>query len=173
MAGTKVVSGIARWGGGSWTAVRNNSSSPEGVNANVYAMTVADNAIYIGGSFTEAGGLSARRVASWNGSSWSALGDGVNGTVYALARMDVPIQGDIVAVGGSFTNAGGVQAKRYAWYYTSPPPPPYAEWRGDSLLGEGFNGSVLALSQSYGGFVGGSFTVAESASARRIAQFTN
>ena len=36
--------------------------------------------------FTTAGGVSANKVAKWNGSSWSALGSGMNSTVRALAR---------------------------------------------------------------------------------------
>ena len=65
--------------------------------------------IYIGGSFTAAGGLSASRVAMWNGSSWSTLGSGVNGNVNDLAFRN----GKLYAV-GTFTQAGGVAAKSIA-----------------------------------------------------------
>jgi|SRR6185503_2053510 len=49
--------------------------------------TVVDGSgnLYISGWFTVAGDVLADRVAKWNGSSWSALGLGVNGTVGALA----------------------------------------------------------------------------------------
>ena len=42
--------------------------------------------LYAGGGFTTAGGIAANYIAKWNGSSWSALGSGMNGDcVYALA----------------------------------------------------------------------------------------
>ena len=42
--------------------------------------------VYVGGQFTTAGGVAASRIARWDGSSWSALGTGMdNQAVYALA----------------------------------------------------------------------------------------
>src|ERR1051325_1066319 len=38
-----------------------------------------------GGDFTTAGGSTATYIAKWNGSSWSALGSGMNSNVTALA----------------------------------------------------------------------------------------
>src|SRR5258705_34815 len=59
-----------------------------GVDSDVVASTVFDDgggpALYVGGFFTTAGGVAANYVAKWNGSSWSALGSGMNGSVYAL-----------------------------------------------------------------------------------------
>jgi len=70
-----------------------------------------------GGDFTTAGGLPANRIAKWNGSEWSALGSGLNSlvsglnpTVQALAVMP---NGDL-AVGGSFTTAGGQVSTYFA-----------------------------------------------------------
>jgi hypothetical protein len=45
-------------------------------------------ALYAGGAFTTAGGVSANRIAKWNGSTstWSALGGGIwNSAVFSLA----------------------------------------------------------------------------------------
>ena len=39
------------------------------------------NTLYAGGEFTTAGGNAANDIAQWNGSSWSALGSGMNGDV--------------------------------------------------------------------------------------------
>ena len=45
----------------------------------VYALAVdASGNLYAGGDFTTAGGVSANRIAKWDGSSWSALGSGMN-----------------------------------------------------------------------------------------------
>ncbi|MGA1394229.1 MAG: BACON domain-containing protein, partial [Phycisphaerales bacterium] len=52
-----------------------------GMNFNsVWAMVVFDDgtgpALYVGGSFTAAGGVSAAHVARWDGASWTPLGSG-------------------------------------------------------------------------------------------------
>ena len=54
------------------------------------------------GDFTIVGGMSANYIASWNGSSWSPLGSGMNGPVDALM-----VYNDNLLVGGEFTSAGG------------------------------------------------------------------
>jgi hypothetical protein len=58
--------------------------------------------LYVGGSFTDAGGnTSADYVATWNGFTWGALG-GMTSFVQAIAAHD----GKVYA-GGSFVDAGG------------------------------------------------------------------
>ena len=92
----------------------------------VYALAFdASGNLYAGGCFTTAGGVSANRIAKWDGSSWSALGSGMNDSVYALA---VDASGNLYA-GGYFTTAGGVSANRIA------------KWNGSSwsALGSGMN----------------------------------
>ena len=66
--------------------------------------------LYAGGFFTTAGGVSANYIAKWDGSSWSALGSGIDNLVLALA---VDGAGNLYA-GGSFTTAGGVIANNIA-----------------------------------------------------------
>src|ERR1043166_4598902 len=57
-----------------------------GVDNDVQASVVYNGALYVGGSFTTAGGSSANRVAKWDGTAWTALGSGIgSGTVFALA----------------------------------------------------------------------------------------
>ena len=52
----------------------------------VYALAVdASGTLYAGGYFTTAGGVSVKYIAKWDGSSWSALGSGMNNHVFALA----------------------------------------------------------------------------------------
>ena len=45
----------------------------------VNALAVSGSTLYAGGDFTTAGGSAANYIAQWNGSSWSALGSGMNG----------------------------------------------------------------------------------------------
>ncbi|MBC8001046.1 MAG: hypothetical protein H7X97_00545, partial [Opitutaceae bacterium] len=74
-----------------------------GADNPVYAAAVDSSGnLYIGGSFTIVGNKKANCVARWNGTSWSALGTGVNTTVNALA-----VSGNDLYAGGAFTNAGG------------------------------------------------------------------
>ncbi|MFN9306725.1 MAG: hypothetical protein ACK6DT_11755 [Planctomycetota bacterium] len=84
----------------------------------VPALAVLPNGdLVAGGSFTTAGGVAANRIARWNGSTWSALGSGMNSSVLALAMLPT---GDLVA-GGGFTTAGG-QVSAYIARYATPCP---------------------------------------------------
>ena len=46
----------------------------------------ADDDVVVAGAFTAIGSVAASRIARWDGTTWSALGDGVPGQVLALAR---------------------------------------------------------------------------------------
>ena len=95
---------IAKWDGSTWSALGSgvNSGYSDGVNA--LAIDEAGN-LYAGGTFTVAGGVSASNIARWDGSSWAALGSGVNNRVSALTAS-----GGKLYVGGVFTQAGGSSA---------------------------------------------------------------
>ena len=75
------------------------------MNNNVSALVVSGTNLYAGGYFTTAGGVTANFIAKWDGSSWSALGSGMNYWVSALA-----VSGTNLYAGGLFTTAGGVEA---------------------------------------------------------------
>ena len=65
--------------------------------------------LYIGGTFAVEGDTPVTNIAKWNGSSWSALGSGITGTVSALA-----VSGSDLYVGGNFTAEGGIAATNRA-----------------------------------------------------------
>jgi len=50
-----------------------------------HTLLAQGNDLYVGGKFHLAGALPVNNVARWNGTSWSALGSGLNGEVYDLA----------------------------------------------------------------------------------------
>lgn len=105
VGGTR-ASRVASWDGTNWSPLGSGlkgTNEGTGTAANVIAVNGSD--VYVGGVFTNAGGVSANSIARWNGSSWSALGSGVNGSVSAIAFI-----GSDVYVGGNFTTAGGVTA---------------------------------------------------------------
>jgi hypothetical protein len=68
----------------------------------VNALAVSGGTLYAGGWFINAGGNAANNIAQWDGSSWSALGSGMNNDVNALA-----VSGGTLYAGGGFTTAGG------------------------------------------------------------------
>jgi hypothetical protein len=61
------------------------------------------------GAFTQADGMTANRIAIWNGSAWSTLGTGLSSNVNAIAYS-----GNVLFVGGTFTNAAGTAANSLA-----------------------------------------------------------
>ena len=92
-------------GGWSHVGVGATSSTPS-LDGHVYALNSQNpGVLYAGGDFTTAGGNpKAKRIARWNGSTWSALGNTplTNGAVFAIAY-----HAGKVYVGGTFQNAGG------------------------------------------------------------------
>lgn len=82
-----------------------------GGTTTVQALTIGpDKALYAGGEFTAAGGVSANRVARWNGNTWEPLGSGMNDDVVSLA-FDAR---GFLHTGGVFTTAGGLAITGYA-----------------------------------------------------------
>lgn len=88
----------------------------------------------VGGSLPlHAGGVPVNNIARWDGTSWQALGDGLNGDVYGLVEM---VNGDIIA-GGAFSASGTTLLNNIAqWSEAS------AAWQP---LGSGVNGTVYSL----------------------------
>jgi len=64
-------------------------------NGFIYAFTDLDGDLVAGGSFETAGGVPSPGCARWDGTSWSAMGNGFSGAVYALTHF----QGSLYAFG--------------------------------------------------------------------------
>ncbi len=131
MAGGVTVNRIAKWNPGtsSWSAI---GSGMAGGDPYVSALAFdSSRNLYAGGGFITAGGVTVNRIAKWNGSSWSALGSGLDGDVSAIVCDS---SGNLYT-GGYFTIAGGVAANCIA------------KWNGSSwsALGSGLDEGVAAL----------------------------
>jgi len=118
-AGGVAANLVAKWNGTTWSSLGTGTANGvTGINVNALAVSGTD--VYVGGSFTQAGGIAANLVAKWNGTSWSSLGTGMaNGTgnVYVGG---LAVSGTDVYVGGNFTQAGGVVVNLVAkWNGTS------------------------------------------------------
>lgn len=105
-----------------------------GVNGGIRAMVSDGQSLFVGGSFTQAGGATAQRLARYDLASgaWHPLGTGAGSTVNALALSD----GWLYA-GGSFLGVGGVPANRIARMRRST-----GEW---ASLGTGVAGSSSSI----------------------------
>ena len=118
------------------------------------------NALYAAGSFTGQGGVPCNNIAKWNGTSWSALGSGILGSLVTVNSLET-WNGNLYA-GGSFTNAGGVNANNIA------------KWNGTSwsALGSGVNISVLGMTVFNNAlYVVGTFTNAGGVPCNNIAKW--
>jgi len=165
IAGEVFATNIAKWDGNSWSALGSGvTASPDYpyYGGSVNALAVSGTNLYVGGVFTTAGGIPATNIAKWDGSSWSAVGSGMNSNVLALA-----VSGNELYAGGWFTSAGGTAATNIA------------KWNGSSwsALGSGIAGvdqwsGVRALAISGTNlFVGGRFNRAGGIAADNIAKW--
>src|SRR5262249_26623259 len=90
-AGGVQVNNIAIWNGTAWAPLQLGVATLGTGQTHVNAIArAASGDLIIGGPFWYAGGVTARGVARWNGSSWSALGTGIpgqfgSGDVFAVA----------------------------------------------------------------------------------------
>ena len=121
-AGGVPANRIARWDGHEWTPLIGSSGDgSNGVDGEVRALAVYDDgsgpALYVGGEFANADGISANNIARWDGSDWTPIivpgGNGVNQRVTAMVVHDDG-SGTALYVGGYFSNAGGSAINRIA-----------------------------------------------------------
>jgi Leucine-rich repeat (LRR) protein len=160
---------------GPWSSVWNFTTAPSSPNdiywddrftstnapdGGTYTVEASGTDIYVGGWFLNAGGVPAKHIAKWNGTTWSALGNGVDTNVRAIAVL-----GNDVYVGGIFTSASGVANTAYI-----------AKWNTVtntwSALGSGVNGAVYSIIVSGGNvYVGGGFTTAGGITVNNIAKW--
>lgn len=120
------------------------SSLGTGVNNNVYSFAVdtINNELYIGGSFSIAGGYPATGIAKWDGTTWKTVGEGISGEVRSLLFFN----GELYAAGW-FDTAGNVLAKNIA------------KWNGSNWdsLGAGLNGRALTMAEYNGQLYAGGY----------------
>ena len=91
--------------------------SVPGLDGQVFALTLYDDKVIAGGSFSVACDTIVRNVAAWDGYSWSPIGLGPNGAVRALTVY----AGQLIAA-GEFDWAGSVRARGIATWDGSTSP---------------------------------------------------
>ncbi len=154
------IAGVTTWalaaGPGGWDHLGDRGTpGSDSLDLVASALKVAPGGIYVGGEFTDAGGVpNADRIAKWNGSSWSAVSSSTsqisNGRVSAIA-----VSGGRVYAGGTFQNAGANPNADFlaVWNGTS-----WAPFCDPVTPGPAFGGNVTSL-QIIGQtlYVGGEF----------------
>lgn len=109
--------GIAKWDGRQWSEVGGGLMRDGDRTGLAFALHVWDDgrgpALYVGGSFSLAGGIAAANVARWDGRTWEPLGEGASDSVYSFGTFDDG-RGEALYVGGVFREAGGEPASLIA-----------------------------------------------------------
>jgi trimeric autotransporter adhesin len=169
-AGGVAASSLAVWNGSSWSAAGTGLSGGNfqfGIPTPEVDALMADGAsnVYVGGQFTNAGGISANSIAKWDGKNWSTFGTGVLPFEAGIHSLALDASGHLY-VGGTFEIIGGISARNIA------------EWNGSgwNALGSGTYrdyGSYiysLVFDRSENLDVGGDFTLAGTNVSYSIAQ---
>lgn len=142
------LSDIAAFDGSTWSALGDGSSATtNGLAAPSLALAVDGTDLYVGGAFQEAyasdgSSIATNRVARWDGSTWSALGDPSSTSTNGLSDLPFHLAigpgGDVYAAGQfeqGFQPDGTTVSARYVARWD----PDAASW---STLGGGIDNSL-------------------------------
>ena len=145
---------IVRWNG----TTRADIGSLTGGTGYCYGMAMAGTDLIIVGDFTAVNGVACNNIAKWNGTTWSAIGTGLD-----AAGLSIAVFGSTYIVVGYFTTAGGSAANRIAAWDG-------AAW---SAFGSGLNSYASSISgTSATAFaVGGVFTSANGIMSKYITYY--
>ena len=161
---------IAKWNisTSTWSALVRLGNNGVGTMGYVYTVAIDSiNNVYIGGSFSSAGGISTNNIAKWDGSTWLAVGIGISNAVLSIA-ID---SSDNAYVSGFFDMINGVSGYKLI-----------AKWNGStwSKLGDGlqFLGttpqppcSSIAIDNGNNVYACGEFTTASGITVNRVAKW--
>ena len=149
-AGAVAARHVARWDGTAWHALSSGVAGSS--DAPVEALAIAsDGSLIVAGAISEAGGVAVNNVARWDGTAWSALGQGLDGRVFDLAALP---DGGLISSSAQFG---------------------YARWNGStwSPPRPDTDAPVRALAVADGTvYAGGEFSRAAGVPANHIAQWS-
>ncbi|RKZ12892.1 hypothetical protein DRQ53_14155, partial [bacterium] len=161
-AGDLQLRSLARWDGTVWQDVGGGINAVAGQRADVSAIEVTNNDVYVAGDFSDAGGVPAENIARWDGANWNALGGGLTHSFQNTVVFAMEEQGGTIYAGGKFTDAGGAPAANIAMWDGS-------TW---SALGSGMDDIVFSV-VAHGGdiYAGGDFSSAGGVPADHVARW--
>jgi hypothetical protein len=129
--GGNSVNQVGIWDGINWSAVGPNmrftNNSLTGI---IETITQFNGDLIVAGVFDSVGGIAAKNIARWNGSSWSSMGNGFDDLVEVLHVFN----GELYA-GGEFNHSGSDLLNKIA------------KWDGSNWisLGSGFDNTVFSM----------------------------
>ncbi len=135
----------------------------------VESIAISGNDIFVGGTFTSIGNISANNIARYNRASntWSPLGGGVNSSVAALA-----VVGNDLYVGGRFTvatNPGGATVPVTCIVKWNLSTSTWSPLGASGTNNNGVNGDVLAIAASGTNiYIGGGFNLARNTGSNTV-----
>lgn len=108
------VNHVAKWDGSHWLALDNGLGGGDN-GGMVTALALRGNDLYAGGYFTQICGNATcdsnnkpvNHLAKWDGTQWSAVGNGVGGGWYTGFVGAMAVSGNDVYIGGWFTDVCG------------------------------------------------------------------
>ncbi len=93
---------IQKWNGTSWSDVGGGMEGITLGGAEIHKLIVFHNKLYAMGLFSQAGGIPASNIASWDGTNWCSLGSTFIGEIYGGA-----VYNDTLYIGGDFATIDG------------------------------------------------------------------
>lgn len=130
LAGGVVSNSVAKWNGTAWSPLGTGLSSPGPFSPTGHAVASyrlgSKDALYVAGTFGAAGGVAAKNIARWDGSTWAGLGGGVDGFISPLVpglQAFDDGKGPALFAGGAFLEAGGQTVFRLAAWRECPGAP--------------------------------------------------
>lgn len=111
-AGISNANSLVKWNGSKWSAV--GVGFDKTTFAQVNALEVFNNKLYVGGRFDSIAGIQLKNIAVWNGNAWSAGPSCESGIgQYTIVQGMKTFNGNLF-IGGSFEKVNSVNCKNVA-----------------------------------------------------------
>ncbi len=108
--------GISRWDGAKWNQL-DHGISVGGYGPHVQALATLGNDLYVSGSFDPISPPGGSGILRWDGTNWSALGQGLScqdSPGFPIGVFALAVKENILYAGGGFDTAGDVSAYHFA-----------------------------------------------------------
>lgn len=169
-AGNVPASSIAKWNGTTWSALSNDiiRYNKSASAANITAMTLVGNDLYIAGKFDSIGTKPMWHLAKWNGVQWDSVSLAFKNDFNGIADMAVDKSGRLYVV-GKFTSVGGDNTKKYVARWNG------VQWEALGTLTSSFSQDMFfADSDSKGNiYISGYFGYVNGYSSQNFAAYIN
>ena len=112
------VNSIAAWDGMNWIDLDGGQRTCPSACKGVASIIRFKDKIYAGGIFDSIGGINANGIASWDGQSWSPLGQGLKDSLVSSGSAHgMVVLNNELYISGSFDSAGGLYSPNVAKWY--------------------------------------------------------